>query len=311
MKVAALRPPRSVGRAWLRLGRRGQLGAAIVLAIIFLAVFAEALSPYDPLQLDGTALLQGPSLHHPLGTDPYGRDTLTRILCGARRSLLTAALAVGLALLGGGGAGLLAGYYGGRLDQLLGRIADVLLSLPALLLCLAILAFLDGGELGDSSGLLRRYNVALAIGVIYMGPLLRVARAAVLTVKHETYVEASRALGGSDLHILFRTVLPNAAAPIFVEVTLRLAQALLAEASLSFLGLGTQPPAPSWGEMIADGRRYLVLSPWGSVAPGVMLAVVVLGCNLLGDGLRRAFTRETAMGLGHEEAPPAAARQLS
>ncbi len=282
-----------------------------MLAIVFLAVFAPLLSPYDPLQLDGTALLQGPSLHHPLGTDPYGRDTLTRILCGAQRSLATAALAVGLALLGGGGAGLLAGYYGGRLDQLLGRIADVLLSLPALLLCLAILAFLDGGEIGDSSGLARRYNVALAIGVIYMGPLLRVARAAVLTVKHETYVEASRALGGSDLHILFRTVLPNAAAPIFIEATLRLAQALLAEASLSFLGLGTKPPEPSWGEMIADGRRYLLLSPWGSVAPGVMLAVVVLGCNLLGDGLRRAFTRETALGLGLEAAPPAGLRQPS
>lgn len=309
MRAAVPQPLLRLRRAWRRLGRSGQLGAAIVLAIVLLAVLAEVLSPYDPLQLDGTALLQGPSLRHPLGTDPYGRDTLTRILCGARHSLATAGLAVGLALLGGGGAGLVAGYYGGRLDQLLGRVADVLLSLPALLLCLAILAFLDGGELGDRGGWTQRYNVALAIGVIYMGPLLRVARAAVLTVKHETYIEASRALGGSDLHILLRAVLPNAAAPIFVEVTLRLAQALLAEASLSFLGLGTKPPAPSWGEMIADGRRYLLLSPWGAVAPGVMLAVVVLGCNLLGDGLRQAFTREAALHLGAEGAPPTAKRE--
>lgn len=286
---------RTLRHTWQRLGRRGRLGAGIVLVVVLSALLAEAVSPYDPLQLDGSALLQGPSLRHPLGTDPYGRDTLTRILCGARRSLWTAGLAVGLSLLGGGGAGLVAGYYDGRLDQLLGRIADVLLSLPALLLCLAILAFLDGGELGDRGELTRRYNVALAIGVIYMGPLFRVARAAVLTVKHETYVEASRALGGSDAHVLFRTVLPNAAAPIFIEVTLRLASALLAEASLSFLGLGTQPPAPSWGEMIADGRRYILLSPWGAVAPGVMLAVAVLGCNQLGDGLRRALTRPMAL----------------
>ena len=259
--------------------------------MVLLALLAPVLSPYDPLQLDGRALLQAPSLRHPLGTDPYGRDTLTRILVGAQRSLFTAGLAVAVALLGGGGAGLLAGYYGGRIDQLLCRIADILLSLPALLLCLAILAFLDGGELRSGDSLLRRYNVALAIGIIYIGPLLRVTRAAVLTVRHETYVEACRALGGTDWHILWRTVLPNAAGPILIEVTLRLASALLAEASLSFLGLGTQPPAPSWGEMIADGRRYLLLSPWGSVAPGLMLAVVVLGCNLLGDGLRRALTQ--------------------
>jgi peptide/nickel transport system permease protein len=279
----------TLGTSWQRLGRRGQLGALLLLAVGLGALLAPVLSPYDALQLDGHALLQGPSLRHPLGTDPYGRDTLTRILVGAQRSLLTATLAVGLALVGGGGAGLVAGYYGGRLDQLLCRLADVLLALPALLLCLAILAFLDGGELGAGDGFFRRYNVALAIGIIYIGPLLRVTRAAVLTVRHETYVEACRALGGSDWHILWRTVLPNAAGPILIEVTLRLASALLAEASLSFLGLGTQPPAPSWGEMIADGRRYLLLSPWGSVAPGVLLALVVLGCNLLGDGLRGAL----------------------
>lgn len=280
----------ALGNFWQRIGRRGRLGALLLIAVVLAAVLAPMLSPYDALKLDGGALLQGPSLHHPLGTDQYGRDTLTRILVGAQRSLLTAGLAVALALIGGGGAGLVAGYYGGRLDQLLCRIADILLSLPALLSCLAILAFLDGGELATGDGWWRRHDVALAIGIIYIGPLLRVTRAAVLTVRHETYVEACRALGASDWHILWRTVLPNAAGPILIEATLRLAAALLAEASLSFLGLGTQPPAPSWGEMIADGRRYLLLSPWGSLAPGVLLAVVVLGCNLLGDGLREALT---------------------
>lgn len=280
---------------WQRLPRRGRVGALLLLGVVLAALLAPVVSPYDPLQLDGGALLQGPSLRHPLGTDPYGRDTLTRTLCGAQHSLGTAGLAVLWALLVGGGAGLLAGYYGGRLDQLLCRLADVLLALPALLLCLAILTFLDGEPVSEGPSFGRRYDVALAIGVIYMGPLLRVSRAAVLTVRHETYVEASRALGATDLHILLRTVLPNAAAPIFVEVTLRLAAALLAEASLSFLGLGTQPPEPSWGEMIADGRRYLLLSPWGSLAPGALLALVVLGCNLLGDGLRAALTGQTTL----------------
>lgn len=286
----AARLGRPLTTFWQRLPRRGRAGALVLLAVVLAALLAPLVSPYDPLRLDGSALLQGPSLRHPLGTDPYGRDTLTRMLCGAQHSLGTAALAVLWALLGGGGAGLLAGYYGGRLDQLLCRLADVLLALPALLLCLAILTFLDQDLGSDGFSFGRRYNVALAIGLIYMGPLLRVSRAAVLAVRHETYVEACRALGASDLHILWRTVLPNAAAPIFIEVTLRLAAALLAEASLSFLGLGTQPPEPSWGEMIADGRRYLLLSPWGSLAPGALLALVVLGCNLLGDGLRRALT---------------------
>jgi peptide/nickel transport system permease protein len=263
--------------------------------IALAAIFAPWIAPYPPDATDAAAALQSISWRHPLGTDPYGRDTLTRILCGAQHSLSTAGLAVLWALLAGGGAGLVAGYYGGRLDQLLCRLADVLLALPALLLCLAILTFLDGDPVSEGPSFGRRYDVALAIGVIYMGPLLRVSRAAVLTVRHETYVEASRALGATDLHILLRTVLPNAAAPIFVEVTLRLASALLAEASLSFLGLGTQPPEPSWGEMIADGRRYLLLSPWGSLAPGALLALVVLGCNLLGDGLRAALTGQTAL----------------
>jgi len=265
------------------LGLRGRIGACLLLFVTLTALLAPALSPADPLKLDGTALLQGPSLSHPLGTDPYGRDTLARVLYGGRRSLWVAAAAALLALLFGAGGGLLSGYYGGLLDGVLARLTEVLLSLPALLLCLAVLAFLDSADRSVGSG-----NIILAIGLIYAGPMLRVTRAAVLAIRRETYVEASRASGASDSRILLFTILPNASGPILVELCLRLGYALLAEASLAFLGLGTQPPAPSWGELISDGRRYLLLAPLPAIAPGVMIMLTVLGCNLLGDGLRHA-----------------------
>jgi peptide/nickel transport system permease protein len=271
-------------RALRALPLRGQIGALILLAIVLAALLAPLLAPADPLRLDGTALLQGPSLGHPLGTDPYGRDTLARVLFGARRSLLVATASALLALVCGAGGGLIAGYYGGLVDAVLSRLTDVLLSLPAILLCLAVLAFLD-----DQSGRGGSADVAIALGLIYAGPMLRVTRAAVLAIRRETYLEASRASGASDARILLYTVLPNAAGPILVELCLRLGYALIAEASLAFLGLGTAPPAPSWGELIADGRRYLLLSPWVAIAPGVLIVITVLGCNLLGDGLQRSI----------------------
>ena len=271
-------------RAFRALPRRGQLGVCILLGIALAALLAPLLSPADPLRLDGTALLQGPSLLHPLGTDPYGRDTLARVLFGARRSLLVATASALVALFFGATGGLVAGYYGGLVDSALSRLTDVLLSLPAILLCLAVLAFLD-----DKSGNAGSANVVLAIGIIYAAPLLRVTRAAVLSIRRETYLEASRASGASDLRILLHTVLPNAAGPILVELCLRLGYALIAEASLAFLGLGTAPPAPSWGELIADGRRYLLLSPWTAITPGVMIVLTVLGCNLLGMACRKVI----------------------
>jgi peptide/nickel transport system permease protein len=271
------------------LSRRGQVGACLLCAIALAAALAPLLAPADPLKLDGTALLRGPSLAHPLGTDPYGRDTLARVLYGGRRSLLVAAASALVALLGGAGGGLLAGYYGGIVDSVLSRLTDVLLSLPAILLCLAVLAFLgdQGTSAGDAGG---TWHIVLAIGLIYAGPMLRVTRAAVLAIRRETYLEASRCSGASDARILVHTVLPNAAGPILVELCLRLGYALIAEASLAFLGLGTAPPAPSWGELIADGRRYLLLSPWTAIAPGVLIVLTVLGCNLLGDGLHQAIS---------------------
>jgi peptide/nickel transport system permease protein len=267
------------------MGWQGVLGAALLLFLLAAATAGPRLWPHDALALDARALLSPPCWTHPLGTDPYGRDTLARLLLGARRSLLITGTAVGLATLGGGTLGLLAGYFGGWLDAGIVGAVDVLLALPPLLLCIAVLAFVGAGE----SGGLR--EVVMALGFIYIGPLCRQTRAAVLAVRHEPYVEASRMLGAGPARILFLTLLPNAAGPLLVEVPVRLAQALLSESALSFLGLGTAPPAPSWGELLADGRRTLMLSPWGVVAPGLCIALAVLGCNLLGEGLLRGRSR--------------------
>jgi len=260
-------------------GSAGGLGLFLVLLAVVGAVFAPLLTPYDAITLDPPARLQGPSAEHWLGTDQLGRDTLTRILYGGRVSLAVAGASVVVALLIGGALGVLSGYFGGWLDTVIMRITDVLLSFPAVLLAIALIAFLGAGFT----------NLVLAIGIVYVGPFARVARAAVLTVREELYVEAARALGARDGRIVWLAVLPSAAAPLIVEVTLRLAYAILYEASLSYLGLGTQPPTPSWGMMVADARRFLALAPWATVAPGLAIMLVVLGFNLLGDGLRDAL----------------------
>ena len=254
-------------------------GGLIVLIALLAAVFAPVIAPYDPIALNPAARIQGPSLEHLLGTDQYGRDTFSRILYGGRSSLAVAGASVLVALLAGGLLGLLSGYYRGWLDVFIMRLTDILLSFPAILLAITLLAFFGGGFT----------NLVLAIGIVYIGPFARVTRAAVMTVREELFVEASRSLGGRDWRVMFLTVLPNTMAPLIVEVTLRLAYAILAEASLSFLGLGTQPPNPSWGQMIADGRGFLALNAWATVAPGLTIMLVVLGFNLLGDGLRDAL----------------------
>jgi peptide/nickel transport system permease protein len=257
----------------------GLSGLLIVIVVTLSAVFAPFVSPYDPIELKPADRLQGPSLAHPLGTDQYGRDTLSRILFGGRSSLAVAVTSIAFAALLGSALGLLGGYYRGWIDVIVMRLSDILLSFPAVLLAIALLAFL-----GNSFT-----NLVLAIGIVYVGPFARVARAAVLSVREELYVEASRASGSSDWRTLFITLLPNALAPLIIEITLRLAYAILTEASLSFLGLGTPPPAPSWGQMIAENRRFLALAPWATVAPGLAIMVIVLGFNLLGDGLRDAL----------------------
>lgn len=256
-----------------------RIGGFLLLAVLAGALFAPLLTPYDPVTIAPERRLQGVSRDHPLGTDLYGRDTLTRVLYGGRVSLSVGLLSVGLALAAGGTTGALAGFWGGWFDAIVMRLSDVLLAFPAILLAIGLLAFLGGGF----------WNVVLAIAIIYTAPMARVARAAVLSVRHEEYVDAASAIGAGDARILRAHVLPNAIAPVVVECTLRLALAILAEAALSFLGLGTQPPAPTWGQMIAEGRAVMTFSSWPAIGPGLAITTTVLGFNLLGDGIRDAL----------------------
>lgn len=255
-------------------------GARIGGLLIFLAVGGALLAPllttYNPIAVAPVDRLQGPSGAHLLGTDIYGRDTLARVLYGGRISLAVGILSVGLAVLLGGTVGAVSGFWGGWADAAVMRVADVLLAFPAILLAIGLLAFLGGGF----------WNVVLAIAIVYTAPLSRVARAAVLSVRHEEYIDAARAIGLGDGRILARHIMPNAVAPLIVECTLRLALAILAEAALSFLGLGTQPPAPTWGQMIAEGRAVMTFTAWPAIGPGLAIIITVLGFNLFGDAVR-------------------------
>lgn len=256
-----------------------RIGGLLLLVVVVGALAAPLLTPYDPIQIAPAQRLQAPSRAHWLGNDLYGRDTFTRVLYGGRVSLSVGVLAVGLALLAGGSIGVASGYWGGWLDSTVMRFSDVLLAFPAILLAIGLLAFLGGGF----------WNVVLAIAIIYTAPMARVARAAVLSVRHEEYVDAAAVIGAGDARVLRKHILPNAIAPLVVECTLRLALAILAEAALSFLGLGTQPPAPTWGQMIAEGRSVMTFSSWPAIGPGLAITLTVLGFNLLGDGIRDAL----------------------
>lgn len=271
--------PRLHGLSRLLRSGSGVTGLLIIVLVTAAALLAHVLTGYDPIELNAPDRLQGPSSTHLLGTDQYGRDTLTRVLHAGRTSLGVALASVAFALVIGAGLGVLAGYYRGTVEMIIMRLTDVLLSFPAILLAIALLAFLGGGF----------RNLVLAIGIVYIGPFSRVTRSAVLTVREELYVESSLAIGSRDWRTMLLTILPNATAPLIVETTLRLAYAILAEASLSFLGLGAQPPAASWGQMIAEGRRYLSLNAWPTISPGFAIMLAVLGLNLLGDGLRDAL----------------------
>lgn len=265
-------------RKLLRSGA-GVAGLIIVLTVTVPAIFAPYLTPHDPVTVNPAVRMQGPSLDYLLGTDQYGRDTFTRILYGGRTSLAVAGVAVAFSLLIGVVLGSLAGFYRGWIDVAVMRLTDIILSFPAILLAIALLAFFGTGF----------QNLVLAIGIVYIGPFTRVVRASILSVREELYVESSKATGNRDWRTLLLVVLPNSFSPLVVELTLRLAYAILAEASLSFLGLGAQPPAASWGQMIAEGRRYLQLTAWPTVAPGLAIMLAVLGLNLLGDGMRDAL----------------------
>jgi len=262
----------------LKLNKSVLTGLILVFILSLVAGLAPYIAPYDPTEMHPLDRFSGPSGRYLLGTDFYGRDILSRIIYGLRTSLQVSFLSVALAASLGVGLGITAGYFP-RLDNLIMRVMDVMFAFPVLLLAITIVAILGPGK----------FSTIIAIAIVYVPIFSRVARGPTLAVREETYVEAARALGASNYRIILRHILPNISVPIFVQSTVQLASAILFESALSFLGLGTQPPLPSLGLMVSDGRPYLEISPWGTVFPGVAIAIVVLGFNLLGDGLQQAL----------------------
>jgi peptide/nickel transport system permease protein len=256
--------------------RIGFIGFVLCVVVLGAAALAPQLATHDPFAQSIRARLQGPSEAHWLGTDNFGRDVYSRVLHGYRTSIGTAVGAVLLATLAGGIAGLAAAYAGGWVDRVIMRLMDILLAFPIILLAIAVLAVLGPGSV----------NTGLAIGIVYTPIFARLARGPALTVLSWDYVAAARALGAGAPRIMLRHVLPNIAAPLMVQITLSLSTAILVEASLSFLGLGTQPPTPSLGLMLSDSRDFMLLSPWTSVFSGLAILLASFGFNLFGDGLR-------------------------
>ncbi|MGY4568938.1 ABC transporter permease subunit [Bradyrhizobium pachyrhizi] len=268
-------------RAWRRLIRRkgAVLGLAVIAIFILLAVFAPLIVPYDPIATSWSLVRKAPSAQHWFGTDELGRDVLARVVFGARASLLAGVISVGIALAIGVPLGLVAGYRGGFIDALISRITDAMLACPFLILAIALAAFL-----GPSLG-----NAMIAIGVSATPIFIRLTRGQVMSVKVEDYVEAARAMGNPRWRIALVHILPNILPALLVQATLSIAAAIIAEAALSFLGLGQQPPAPSWGSMLNAAQRFLTSAPWMAVWPGLAIFLVVLSFNLVGDGLRDAL----------------------
>lgn len=255
------------------------LGLAILLGLAFLTLAASWLSPYDPAAQDLSQVLSPPSVAHPLGTDYLGRDMLARLLYGGRLSLMIGFVAVGMGAGVGVPLGAVSGYYGGWVDLVVQRLADVLLSFPGILLALALVAILGTGL----------QNVILSVGIGAVPVFVRLVRASALVIKQETYVEAARALGARDRRIVFRHVVPNAMAPVIVQATLSLGTAILVAAGLGFLGLGVKPPTPEWGTILGEGRGYIFSAPSLAVLPGLAIFAAVVGFNLVGDGLRESL----------------------
>ncbi len=254
-------------------------GLAVVLAFVAVAIFAPLVAPYDPIQTSWSLIRKAPSAAHWLGTDENGRDILARIVFGARASLTAGVISVSIAVSVGLPIGLFAGYVGGWPDALISRVVDAMLACPFLILAIALAAFL-----GPSL-----FNAMIAIGISATPIFVRLARGATMAVKVEDYVEAARAVGNPRWRVAVRHILPNIVPPVMVQATLAIAAAIIAEASLSFLGLGQQPPSPSWGSMLNSAQRFLSQAPWMAVFPGVSIFLVVLAFNLLGDGLRDAL----------------------
>ncbi len=280
-RSAAATLPRRKRRGVVRFmrNRAAVFGAVLVALIVVMALFAPWLTQYDPVQASFMTVRQAPSAAHWFGTDELGRDVLSRLLYGARASLLAGVVSVGIAVVLGVPLGLLAGYFGKLVDGVISRIADALLSIPFLILAIALSAFL-----GPSLT-----NAMAAIGISAMPRFIRLTRGQAISVKAEEYVEGARAIGLDHPRIILRYILPNVLPPIIVQASLTVASAIIAEASLSFLGLGQLPPAPSWGSMLNTAKDFVSQAPWMSIFPGIAIFLAVLGFNLLGDGLRDAL----------------------
>lgn len=271
--------PSTRPRSLVAIARRSPkavIGILVLVGIAVVAVLAPRLAPYPVTEMHAVDRFASPGAAYLLGTDFFGRDLFSRILFGYRTSLLVAALSVAFALVIGSALGVVAGFSGGTVDTAVMRTMDILFAFPVLLLAITIVVIFGAGTL----------TTVLAIGIVYVPIFARIARGPTLVVREQAYVEAARALGQRPLRIIRRHVLPNVSTPIFVQATINLATAILFESALSFLGLGTQPPYPSLGLMVSEGRNYLELSPWPTVFPGLAIVLAVLGFNLVGDALQ-------------------------
>jgi peptide/nickel transport system permease protein len=268
-------------RAWRRLRKRKSavFGLFVIVLFVLIAIFAPLVAPYDPTQQSWTSIRKPPSLQHWLGTDESGRDLFSRVIFGARASLLAGVVSISIALGLGVPIGLLAGYGGRWIDAVIGRITDAMLAIPFLILAIALAAFL-----GPSLE-----NAMIAIGLTAAPIFVRLTRGQVMAVKVEDYVEAARAVGNPPVRVAVKHILPNIMPALIVQATISIATAIIAEASLSFLGLGQQPPAPSWGSMLNTAQRFLTNAPWMAIWPGLAIFLAVLSFNILGDGLRDAL----------------------
>lgn len=268
---------------WRRLkkSKMAMAGLVILIVLILLALFANVIADYEQVAIkQNTARrLEGTSKDHWLGTDEFGRDIFARLIHGARVSLMVGIVAVGIAILIGGILGAIAGYYGGKVDNIIMRIMDVFLAIPGILLAIAIVSALGSGL----------FNLMLAIGISSIPGYARIVRASVLTVKDQEFIESARAVGATDFRIIRKHIVPNALAPIIVQGTLGVASAILSTAGLSFIGLGVPKPQPEWGSMLAGGRVYLRDAPHVTTFPGLAIMITILALNLLGDGLRDAL----------------------
>lgn len=266
---------------WKRFKRNrlAVLGGVIVLLLFLIALFSPLISPYDPNEIDRKHILEPPSMAHPLGTDDLGRDVLSRMIYGSQISLAVGFVAVGIATIVGIFFGAISGYYGGWIDRIIMRFVDIMLSIPTFFLILAVIAFVGPGI----------WNIMVVIGLTSWMGVARLVRAEFLSLKEREFVLAVKALGASNMRIIFNHIMPNSMAPVFVSAVLGIASAILVESVLSFLGIGVQPPAPSWGNILTLGKDNIEIAWWLSVFPGIAILITVLAYNLVGEGLRDAL----------------------